>query len=143
MREEDLAEVCAIENSSFPNPWQENTFRGEIHNQNISFPLVVVHSLNKKIIGYIIFWRLFEDVQINNIAVHPDFRRLGIGRAVLEGVIEQMRKEGAKNITLEVRPSNIGALTLYKKLGFRPLSIRKAYYSHPDEDAIVLSLRLS
>ncbi len=143
MREEDLSEVLSIENSSFPNPWRDLTFLGEIRNQSISFPLVVVHSLHKRVIGYIIFWKIFEDVQINNIAVHPDYRRLGIGRAVLEGIIEQMRKEGAKNMTLEVRPSNVAALTLYKKLGFRPLSIRKGYYTNPDEDALVLGLRLN
>jgi ribosomal-protein-alanine N-acetyltransferase len=142
MREEDLPQVCAIERSSFPNPWREMTFLGEIHNQTISFPLAVVHSLHKRIIGYIIFWKVFEDVQINNIAVHPDYRRLGIGRTVLEGVIGQMRKEGVKNITLEVRPSNTAALTLYKKLGFKPLSIRRGYYTNPDEDALVLNLKL-
>jgi len=86
MREEDLPEVLSIENSSFPNPWRDLTFLGEIRNQSISFPLVVVHSLHKRVIGYIIFWKIFEDVQINNIAVHPDYRRLGIGRAVLEGI---------------------------------------------------------
>ena len=143
MREVDLPEVLAIENSSFPNPWRETTFRGEILNQSISFPLVIVHSLQRKVIGYIIFWKVFEDVQINNIAVHPEFRRLGIGRVVLEYVIDQVRRDGAKFITLEVRPSNTAALTLYKKLGFKPISIRKGYYSNPNEDAFVLGLRLN
>jgi ribosomal-protein-alanine N-acetyltransferase len=143
MREVDLPEVLAIENSSFPNPWQEATFQGEILNQSISFPLVIVHSLQRKVIGYIIFWKVFEDVQINNIAVHPEFRRLGIGRVVLEYVIDQVRRDGAKFITLEVRPSNTAALTLYKKLGFKPISIRKGYYSNPNEDAFVLGLRLN
>ncbi len=143
MREEDLPQVCAIENGSFPNPWRVMTFRGEIHNQTISFPLVIVHSLHKSVIGYVIFWKVFEDVQINNIAVHPDYRRLGIGRTVLEGIIEQLRKEGIKNVTLEVRPSNNAALTLYRKLGFRPLTIRKGYYTNPDEDALVLNLKLN
>jgi ribosomal-protein-alanine N-acetyltransferase len=143
MREVDLPEVLAIENSSFPNPWRETTFRGEILNQSISFPLVIVHSLQRKVIGYIIFWKVFEDVQINNIAVHPEFRRLGIGRVVLEYVIDQVRRDGAKFITLEVRPSNTAALTLYKKLGFKPISIRKGYYSNPNEDAFVLGVRLN
>ncbi len=143
MREEDLSEVLAIENSSFPNPWRESTFRGEILNQSISFPMVIVHSLQKKVIGYIIFWKVFEDVQINNIAVHPEFKRLGIGRAVLEYVIDQVHRDGAKFITLEVRPSNTAAMTLYRKLGFKPLSIRKGYYTNPDEDAFVLGLRLN
>jgi ribosomal-protein-alanine N-acetyltransferase len=143
MREADLPEVLSIENSSFPNPWRESTFRGEILNQSISFPMVIVHSLQRKVIGYVIFWKVFEDVQINNIAVHPEFRRLGIGRVVLEYVIDQVRRDGAKFITLEVRPSNTAALTLYKKLGFKPLSIRKGYYANPNEDAYVLGLRLN
>ena len=143
MREADLPEVLSIENSSFPNPWRESTFRGEILNQSISFPLVIVHSLQRKVIGYVIFWKVFDDVQINNIAVHAEFRRLGIGRVVLEYVIDQVRRDGAKFITLEVRPSNTAALTLYKKLGFKPLSIRKGYYANPNEDAYVLGLRLN
>ena len=143
MEEKDLPAVLEIERLSFPNPWQESTFRGEIQHRPISFPLVVVHQTLGRVIGYIIFWVIGEDVQINNIAVHPDFRRMGIGEWILRQVIAEVKFRGARLITLEVRPSNTPALALYKKLGFKMMGIRKGYYSFPPEDAIVLGLRLT
>jgi len=102
MEEEDLDYVLAIERVSFPNPWHESTFRGEIQNQPISAPFVVVHCLLKKVIGYIIFWQIKEEVQINNIAIHPDFRRQGIGEAVMRKVLNNVKAENAKFVYLEV-----------------------------------------
>jgi ribosomal-protein-alanine N-acetyltransferase len=143
MREEDIPEVLLIENVSFPNPWQESTFRGEVQNESISVPLVAVHATEKCIIGYIIVWKIMDDVQINNIAVRPDYRGLGIGEFLLSTVIDAVKKEGARFISLEVRPSNIAALNLYRKFDFRPLTLRKCYYTNPDEDAVVMGLNLA
>lgn len=142
MEPSDLPEVMAIEMLSFPNPWHESTFRGEIQHRPISFPLVVVHQALNRVIGYIIFWVIAEEAQINNIAVHPDFRRLGVGEQVLRQVIAQLRTSGVTMVTLEVRPSNIGAQTLYRKLGFRMIGLRKGYYTNPPEDAFVLAIHL-
>jgi ribosomal-protein-alanine N-acetyltransferase len=142
MEQGDVPSVLAIERVSFPSPWQESTFRGEIQHRPISYPLVVVHSTLNRVIGYIIYWQIGEEVQVSNIAVHPDFRRLGIGEQVLRQVIEEIKFRGGKLITLEVRPSNTGALHLYKKLGFRMISVRKGYYSYPPEDAFVFALHL-
>ena len=143
MEERDLPSVLEIEKVSFPNPWHESTFKGEIQHRPISYPLVVVHMTLNKVIGYVIFWVIGEEVQINNIAVHPDFRRLGIGEQVLRQVIEQVKWGGANFVTLEVRPSNIGALILYKKIGFKMLGVRKDYYTNPSEDAFVLGQHIS
>jgi len=74
--------------------------------------------------------------------VHPDFRGMGIGERVLQFVIEEVKSRGARLITLEVRPSNTAAVSLYRKLGFKMLGIRKGYYTVPPEDAIVLGLHL-
>jgi len=138
----DLSDVLAIENISFPNPWHETTFRGEIQNDGLSYPLVVIHRALDKVIGYIVYWKIREEVQINNIAVHPDFKRMGIGEVVLREVIEEALGEGAHYVSLEVRPSNTAARRLYAKLGFEFIGIRRHYYSNPDEDAIVLGLGL-
>jgi len=138
----DLTSVLEIERASFPNPWHESTFRGEIYHRSISFPLVVVHATLNKVIGYVIFWQVGEDAQINNIAVHPDFRRLGIGETVLRQVIEMVRLRGGRLISLEVRPSNTAALNLYRKLGFKMMGVRQGYYTNPAEDAFVLGLHL-
>jgi len=138
----DLPFVTEIEARSFPNPWHESTFRGEIQHRPISFPLVIVHGALDRVIGYIVFWVIGEEAQINNIAVHPDFRRMGFAERVLRQVIAQLRSSGVAMVTLEVRPSNAGAQTLYRKLGFRMIGLRKGYYANPPEDAFVLALHL-
>ena len=138
MEEKDVAHVLEIESLSFPNPWREMTFRGEIYNQPISFPFVIVHKFQRKIIGYVIFWCIKERAQINNIAIHPDFRRMGIAESVMFQVLDQIRKAGAKLITLEVRLSNLAARSLYNKLGFEVFGIKENYYNDPREDALIM-----
>ncbi len=142
MKAGDLVEVRSIETLSFSIPWSETTFRGEIQNTSISFPLVVVHRPGDEVVGYIIYWHIGEDVQVNNIAVHPGFRGQGVGEALMRHVIEGVKARGATFMTLEVRPSNAAAVTLYKKLGFEILGTRKNYYTHPDEDAYLMGLVL-
>jgi len=142
MEERDLPAVLAIERLSFPNPWHESTFRGEIQNRSISYPWVIVREPGSHVVGYIIFWKIGEEVQVNNIAVHPDFRRRGLGEALLRKVISWVKQQGAQYITLEVRQSNLAAQALYFKLGFKPVGIRRFYYSNPVEDALVMMLDL-
>jgi len=149
MKEDDLPEVRTIEALSFSNPWSDDTFRGEIQNTSISFPLVVVRRPDNpvvaedKVVAYIIYWQIGDDVQINNVAVHPDCRGLGLGEAMMRHVIARVRAAGASFVTLEVRQSNTPALTLYKKLGFEIMGTRKNYYTKPDEDAHVMALDLA
>ncbi|MGZ5424280.1 MAG: ribosomal protein S18-alanine N-acetyltransferase [Candidatus Aminicenantales bacterium] len=143
MREEDLPAVRAIETLSFSNPWSDNTFRGEIQNTSISFPMVVVRRPGEEVLAYVIFWQIRDDVQVNNVAVHPDCRGRGLGEAMIRYVIAKSREAGATFMTLEVRQSNTPALTLYKKLGFEVMGTRKSYYTKPDEDADVMALVLA
>jgi len=142
MEERDLPAVLAIERLSFPNPWQESTFRGEIQNRSISYPWVIVREPGSQVVGYVIFWKIGEEVQVNNIAIHPDFRRRGLGEALLRKVISWVKQQGAQYITLEVRQSNLAAQALYFKLGFKTVGIRRFYYSNPAEDALVMMLNL-
>jgi len=142
MEERDLPAVLAIERLSFPNPWHESTFRGEIQNRSISYPWVIVREPGSQVVGYVIFWKIGEEVQVNNIAVHPDFRRRGLGEALLRKVISWVKQQGAQYITLEVRRSNQAAQALYFKLGFKTVGIRRFYYSNPVEDALVMMLDL-
>ncbi len=143
MQEGDLAAVRAIEAMSFSNPWSETTFRGEIQNTSVSFPLVIIRKPGDEVIAYIIFWQIRDDVQVNNIAVRPDCRGLGLGEALMRFAIDKVRKAGAVFMTLEVRPSNKTAVALYQKLGFEVLGARKDYYTKPDEDACVMGLVLN
>jgi ribosomal-protein-alanine N-acetyltransferase len=143
MRAADLAEVLAIECACFPNPWPENTFRGEIQNEGLSHPLVAVEPETGAIIGYVIYWLVQDEVQINNVAVHPGFRRRHVGETMMNRILEDARAKGGRYAVLEVRLSNVAARDLYeKKLGFVFLDIRTAYYANPTEDALVLGLPL-
>jgi ribosomal-protein-alanine N-acetyltransferase len=142
MKEEDLPAVLSIEALCFSNPWSDSTFRGEIQNTSVSFPLVVVRRPGDEVVAYIIFWQIRDDVQVNNVAVHPDFRGLGLGETIMRYAIARVRDAGATFMTLEVRQSNMPAMTLYRKLGFEIMGTRKNYYSKPDEDACVMALVL-
>ena len=139
----DLPEVMAIERTSFPNPWHEVTFRGELQNTGISFPLVAAERTAGRILGYIIYWRIQDEIQINNIAVHREARGWGIGEGIMRRVLDMERAAGVVFASLEVRMSNMPARALYEKLGFETLGLRKDYYVNPMEDALVLGLNLS
>ena len=138
MEEDDIPMILQIENFSFQNPWRASTFLGEIANSGISFPYVIIHRNFERIIGYIIYWKIQKEVQICNFAIHPDFRRKGIGESVMQRVIKRIQRDGGVYVFLEVRPSNLAARSLYKKLGFKILGARKDYYQTPVEDALIM-----
>jgi ribosomal-protein-alanine N-acetyltransferase len=142
MIEADIPAVLVIEGLSFSNPWSDATFRGEVQNKGISFPVVIVHEPDQRMAGYIIYWQIRDEVQITNIALHPDFRGRGIGETVLTVILKEVRGKGATFVTLEVRSSNTPAISLYRKLGFKVLGTRKGYYGNPVEDAYVMGLAL-
>jgi ribosomal-protein-alanine N-acetyltransferase len=138
MEEADILSILEIENVSFQNPWKASTFSGEIVNRGISYPYVIVHRIFERVIGYIIYWKIQEEVQISNFAIHPDFREKGIGETVMRSVIKAIQRDGGVYVFLEVRPSNLAARALYKKLGFKVLGSKKDYYQTPMEDALIM-----
>jgi ribosomal-protein-alanine N-acetyltransferase len=143
MAEKDLPFVMEIETLSYPNPWHLSSFKGEIENRPISNPYVIVYKPLEKLIGYVIYWHIRNEVQISNIAISPEYRGRGVGERALRWVINDIREKGVEFIFLEVRPSNLPARYLYKKMGFAMLGLRKGYYRNPSEDAIVMGLSLS
>jgi ribosomal-protein-alanine N-acetyltransferase len=95
-----------------------------------------------KILGFAAFHRIIDEVELRNMAVDPDHRLQGVGRALLEAARDRMLVAGAKRVFLEVRASNKPAQSLYYSLGFAIHSLRKDYYRGPREDALVLALEL-
>ena len=134
----DLPFVLAIEKRSFTLPWPEASFIGELENVHISYPFVIIQRQQNKVIGYIIFWRLGEEAQLSNFAIHPDYQRRGVGQAVLSKVLAMLSKLKIKHIVLEVRPSNLAARSLYNKFGFKTMGLKKNYYVDPVEDALIM-----
>ena len=140
MKADDLAAVLAIERASFPNPWPATSFLGEIQNTPVSHPYVAVSGSGdtERLIGYVLFWLIADEAQINNFAVHPDFRRRGIGLALMRKVLDLIQGLGGSYVILEVRQSNQAAQSLYLKLGFSEIGRRRSYYFNPEEDALVM-----
>ena len=102
----------------------------------------ILAEVDGRIVGYVLFWLLSEEVDIHNIAVHPDFRRHGVGRHLLEEVVAAARRQKCIRVTLDVRRSNLPAQRLYRSFGFAMRGLRKGYYSDNGEDALIMALNL-
>ncbi len=142
MEVRDIPAVQAIEVRSFSNPWHKTTFLGEIQNRSIAYP-IVAETPDRVLVGYVMFWLIDSEAQINNVAVHPDYRGLGVGEALMRFALGKIRDLGGVTAVLEVRVSNVPARALYEKLGFRVAGRRKGYYHRPPEDALVMVLNLT
>jgi ribosomal-protein-alanine N-acetyltransferase len=134
----DLYEVMAIEMASFPSPWSPKLFEEEI-GRTFSDAVVAVEEPGGEVAGYTICWTVGEESHLLNIAVRPDARGRGIGRALLKECLRRTARAGARRIFLEVRPSNQQAIRIYRREGFRFVGIREGYYTDTGEDAIVFS----
>lgn len=132
----DLDAVLEIEVHSFPTPWSRRAFWSEL-TQNI-YAHYIVARLDGVIVGYGGMWVILDEAHVTNIAVHPEYRRLGIGKRVLVDLMERARSRSATRMTLEVRKSNSAAQSLYEQMGFVAKGIRKGYYSDLKEDAIIM-----
>ncbi len=142
-RPSDLAEVCQLERLAFANPWSIASFQREL---TLPFSRIVVACRQQDgkscLAGFLCRWSVADECHILNVAVHPEFRRQGIARALLTEAIEEARGHNARFVTLEVRRSNIAARRLYRKLNFVEQRLRRNYYGF-GEDAIVLELKLA
>jgi [ribosomal protein S18]-alanine N-acetyltransferase len=136
----DLDEVMVIERTAFRYPWSSRFFLEELQ---VPCARSFLAEINGRIVGYVLFWLLPEEVDIHNIAVHSDFRRRGIGQALLQRVLEQARNRNSARVTLEVRISNTVAQSLYQSVGFVAKGLRKGYYSDDGEDALMMTLELA
>ncbi|HIJ97424.1 MAG TPA: ribosomal protein S18-alanine N-acetyltransferase [Desulfuromonadales bacterium] len=130
----DLDAVLAIEQASYPAPWRREHFQHEIDTPH-SFPFVA--ESDGIVVGYVGLMSLFEEAQILNIAVLPELRGRGIARQLMDYSEVVAREKGAELLALEVRASNIAALTLYEQFGFVRTGLRKKYYEGRD-DAVLM-----
>ena len=136
-----------IESLSFAEPWTEEMFLHELNSELNSELIVeslvarVDEGSGERITGFLCAWVVCGELHINNIGVHPSYRRRGIASQLLEEVLRRAR---AKEVTvgyLEVRASNEAAAAMYKRYGFQPIGRRRNYYDHPQEDAIVMRMK--
>ncbi len=131
-----IEETARLERVCFSSPWSEDGLKSEADNK---FARFFVAFLDGKIAGYIGSHNVLGEVYITNVAVFPEFRRKGVGRALIEFLVNEMKAENANFVTLEVRKSNMSAVSLYEKCGFEKVGERKNFYEKPTEDAILMT----
>ena len=137
--EGDISEIIAIEGDSFPSPWSENIFRGEMKNPIARILVCRDQRLaGKTVAGYVVYWQVADEMQLHNIAVRKDQRKKRVASLLLREAIRASQLEGARSVTLEVRRSNLPAQNLYDKFGFSVKGVRPGYYSDTGEDALIL-----
>jgi ribosomal-protein-alanine N-acetyltransferase len=130
----DFEAICAIEQKAFPNPWPVEAFTDYL------LPWAWTLLLEDEVIGYIFYYGVDDEMVIINFAIDPLYHGRGWGELLLKESMQNMRDHGVTRFFLDVRPSNIKARRLYEKYGFCNIGTRKGYYSHPDEDAIVMGM---
>lgn len=135
MKIEDIPEIIDIEVQCFPIPWTHHAFRMETRNKLAVYQVAVV---GRKIAAYGGMWLIMDEAHITNIAVHPEYRRQGFGRKIMEALIDEARQRSIQQMTLEVRKSNEAAIRLYKGMDFLVSGIRPGYYHDNGEDAIIM-----
>jgi len=137
----DLPDAWQIEKRAHAFPWSEKTFTSNQGERYLNVKLTVDDAMAAFAITQVVL----DEATLFNIAVDPAFQRRGLGRELLEHVIDEVEKRGVATLWLEVRASNAAAIALYGSLGFNEATIRRNYYPTVDghEDAIVMALPLS
>jgi [ribosomal protein S18]-alanine N-acetyltransferase len=146
MQMEDIEQVVAIDRLSFSLPWPTSSYRFELLENKASRLWVSEHigEVSKgRIVAMIVVWNIVDEAHIATIAVHPEYRRLGIGKHLLAYALKDAVQQGMHTATLEVRAGNQAAQTMYRQFGFAIAGIRLHYYQDNQEDAMIMTARLN
>lgn len=139
MTKEHTAALAELEALCFSRPWSQKALEEELQNPDACFLTAIE---GEAVLGYAGMHCPWGDCYMDNIAVFPEYRGQGAATALLNALLEEARHRGGEFLSLEVRPSNIGAVRLYHKLGFREEGRRKNFYADPPEDGLILTKRL-
>lgn len=143
MAAEDLEQVHALDQRSFPTPWPLRSFQFELHKNEAAYLWVAEaenENRSKEVVGVIVVWFLIDLAHIATLAVDEGHRRSKIATRLICTALTHLVAQGAESATLEVRESNIAAQRLYRRLGFQLVGRRPAYYKDNNEDAILMTL---
>ena len=135
MIKENVAQVSELEKKYFSLPWSYESLEKEIDNKGSIFCVAIS---DNRVVGYGGMLVVMDEGDITNIVVDEEYRELGIGKAIVEFLINEGEKRGCHDYTLEVRVSNEAAINLYKKLGFISEGVRPRFYEKPVEDAFIM-----
>lgn len=128
-------DIIKIENACFEKPWSENSLRAQLSSE---FTLTLLCKCEGQAAGYVSVTRALDEGQVDLVAVHPNFRRMGVAKELFNALFECAEELDINFFTLEVRVSNTPAISLYEKLGFKRDGVRKKYYDGI-EDAVLMS----
>ncbi|MEO6774962.1 MAG: ribosomal protein S18-alanine N-acetyltransferase [Kofleriaceae bacterium] len=131
----DLDAIDEIERLSFPAPWPKATFAGELER---AWARIDVGRVGDRIVAFNNYWIVTTELHVLAIATHPDQRGRGFGGQLLDFAIRQAIATGCSLATLEVRRSNVAAIALYERAGFKTVHVRARYYQDDGEDALVM-----
>lgn len=137
IREEDVPQIHEIETLCFAMPWSEESILHDVKT-NVVARWLVLDDGEGRVLAYAGMWFVLDEAHICNVAVHPDCRRLGYGRRILEALIALAQENSMRLMTLEVRRSNLAAQSLYHACGFLDVGYRKRYYEDNREDALIM-----
>lgn len=132
---DDIESVFEIEKSIFSIPWSKKSFESSISSKDTIY---IVTTIDEKIVGYLGIYILGDQSDISNVCVHKDYRRMHIAEVMLSYIFDRAKSNNVKEITLEVRESNVAAISLYEKMGFKEIGIRKNYYQKPLENGLLM-----
>ena len=135
MTADDIAQVAALEQACFSDPWPQSVLEKELENE---LSLWLVAKQGGEVVAYVGSQSVLDEADMMNLAVREDARRQGIARSLVLALCRELSKKGVKSLTLEVRDSNEPAIRLYEALGFSQVGKRPNYYFHPKEDARIL-----
>lgn len=136
MTSEDTKAVSDLEKECFSHPWSQNAIEAELSNSNAHFFVAVKET---DVCGYIGCHIILDECYIANVAVSEKFRRQGIGRLLTDKILTYAKDKNCAFVSLEVRKSNISAISLYEKQGFEFVGERKNFYSDPTENAYIMT----
>jgi [ribosomal protein S18]-alanine N-acetyltransferase len=137
---DDIDAMLDIETICFSAPWPRVAFAEEITHR--SWSRVIGAFSGNELIGFMIYWLVASELHLLNLAVHPNWRRQGVGLKLIKYLLADALKEQRQAILLEVRTSNLAAIKLYRRFGFEELTVRPGYYADNGEDALVMLLEL-
>lgn len=140
IEEKHLSDIAELERLCFAHPWTESGLRAFLTDSYLGF--TAVDNESGRCVAYAGMTCASDEGNITNIAVHPDFRRIGLASSVIARLLASARSAGIKNVFLEVRESNSGARALYEGLGFAVCGRRKNFYRTPTEDALIMAKTL-
>ncbi len=136
MRAEHLDNLAELEKLCFSDPWTREGLEAELSSDTAFFAVAEQEGCA---VGCAGMHCVCGECYIDKVVVHPDYRRQGLARGLVQYLIEQAIKQSGEFITLEVRESNAPAIALYQKLGFEPVGTRKNFYSAPRENALLMT----